>query len=73
MAASKQVDAAIAYYGGGIQNQLERSSEIEVPILFHYAEEDSSIPTSAVAEVKERFRGRDNAEFSSLYGRASWV
>jgi carboxymethylenebutenolidase len=68
MAASKQVDAAIVYYGGGIQNQLERSTEIEAPILFHYAEEDSSIPLSAVAEVKERFHGRDNAEFHLYIG-----
>jgi carboxymethylenebutenolidase len=66
-AASGFVDAAVAYYGGGIQKQLERAAEIKVPILFHYAEEDSGIPLSAVGEVKESFAGRDNAEFH-LYG-----
>jgi carboxymethylenebutenolidase len=67
-AASAFVDAAVAYYGGGIQNQLERAAEIKIPILFHYAEEDSSIPLSAVGEVKQRFTGRDNAEFHVYKG-----
>jgi carboxymethylenebutenolidase len=67
-AASGFVDAAVTYYGGGIQNQLERAAEIKVPILFHYAEEDSSIPLSAVDEVKERFAGRDNAELHLYRG-----
>jgi carboxymethylenebutenolidase len=67
-AASSLVDAAVAYYGGGIQNQLERAAEIKVPILFHYAEDDSSIPMSAVDEVRKRFTGRDNAEFHLYVG-----
>jgi carboxymethylenebutenolidase len=67
-AASGFVDAAVAYYGGGIQNQLERAAEIKVPILFHYAEQDSSIPLSAVDQVKNRFAGRDIAEFHLYMG-----
>jgi carboxymethylenebutenolidase len=67
-AASGFVDAAVAYYGGGIQNQLERAAEIKVPIQFHYAEEDASIPLTAVGQVKERFAGRDNAEFHVYTG-----
>jgi carboxymethylenebutenolidase len=67
-AASGFVDAAVSYYGGGIQNQLDRAADVKVPILFHYAEEDSSIPLSAVGEVKERFAGRDNAAFHLYLG-----
>lgn len=67
-AASGFVDAAVPYYGGGIQNQLELAPQITVPIQFHYAEEDSSIPLSAVGAVKERFAGRDNAEFHMYTG-----
>jgi carboxymethylenebutenolidase len=67
-AAGALVDAAVAYYGGGIQNQLERAAEIKVPILFHYAGDDSSIPLSAVGEVKESFAGRDNAKFHLYMG-----
>jgi len=62
-AANGSVDAAVAYYGGGIQNQLDLADQVKVPIQFHYAELDHAIPLSAVGEVKERFAGRDNAEF----------
>lgn len=68
MAADGTVDVAVAYYGGGIQNQLERTVEIRVPILFHYAQEDSSIPLAAVGQVKARFAGRDNAHFQLYPG-----
>jgi carboxymethylenebutenolidase len=68
-AADGSVDAAVAYYGGGIQNQLDVADKVKVPIQFHYAELDHAIPLSAVGEVKERFAGRDNAEFH-LYPNA---
>jgi carboxymethylenebutenolidase len=62
-AAQGTVDAAVAYYGGGIQNLLDLAPKIKVPMQFHYGEVDSGIPMSAVGEVKERFAGRDNVEF----------
>ena len=68
-AAQGTVDGAVAYYGGGIQNQLDVADKVKVPIQFHYAELDHGIPLSAVGEVKERFAGRDNAEFH-LYPNA---
>jgi carboxymethylenebutenolidase len=68
-AADGSVDAAVAYYGGGIQNQLDVADKVKVPMQFHYAENDHGIPLSAVGEVKERFAGRDNAEFH-LYPNA---
>ncbi|PXW29496.1 dienelactone hydrolase family protein [Paraburkholderia caballeronis] len=68
-AAEGSVDAAVTYYGGGIQNQLDVADKVKVPIQFHYAELDHGIPLSAVGEVKERFAGRDNAEFH-LYPNA---
>jgi len=68
-AADGSVDAAVAYYGGGIQKRLDLADQVKVPIQFHYAELDHAIPLSAVGEVKERFAGRDNAEFH-LYPNA---
>ncbi|WP_459720700.1 dienelactone hydrolase family protein [Paraburkholderia sp. 2C] len=62
-AARGTVDGAVAYYGGGIQNQLDLAPKIKVPMQFHYGELDSGIPMSAVGEVKERFAGRDDVEF----------
>lgn len=68
-AADGSVDAAVSYYGGGIQNALDLADKVTVPIQFHYAELDHGIPLDAVGQVKERFAGRDNAEFH-LYPNA---
>jgi carboxymethylenebutenolidase len=61
-AANGLVDVAIAYYGGGIQNQLGRADEIEVPLLMHFGEQDSHIPLEAVEKIAERFENNDNVE-----------
>ncbi|MDQ0124093.1 carboxymethylenebutenolidase [Pseudomonas lini] len=61
-AANGLVDVAVAYYGGGIQNQLERADEIDVPLLMHFGEEDSHIPLDAVEKIAERFENNDNVE-----------
>lgn len=61
-AANGLVDVAIAYYGGGIQNQLDRADEIDVPLLMHFGEQDSHIPLEAVEKIAERFDTNDNVE-----------
>ncbi|MDR5749280.1 MULTISPECIES: dienelactone hydrolase family protein [unclassified Caballeronia] len=61
-AAEGTIDLGVAYYGGGIQNQLDRADGIKVPMQFHYGELDAHIPVSAVGEVRERFAGRNDAE-----------
>lgn len=68
MAARGMVDAAVAYYGGGIQNKLDEADTLHAPILFHYAEHDHSIPQAAIAQVKQRFAGRANAQFHDYPG-----
>lgn len=49
-AARLKVDAAIAYYGGGIDNYL--GEKPRVPVMFHYGEEDTHIPLTVVDKVK---------------------
>lgn len=61
-AANGLVDVAIAYYGGGIQNQLDRADEIEVPLLMHFGEQDSHISLDDVEKIAERFDTNDNVE-----------
>ena len=53
------VDAAVAYYGGGIQQQLGLAAQVSCPIQFHYAEADRHIPPEAVDAVRSAFAGRD--------------
>jgi carboxymethylenebutenolidase len=51
-AASAKVDAAVAYYGGGIHDQLQRAPSISCPMQFHYADQDDNIPLAAVEKVR---------------------
>ncbi|UUX97141.1 dienelactone hydrolase family protein [Aquabacterium sp. J223] len=57
-AATTDVDAAVAYYGGGIHDQLDKAAGITAPMQFHYAEQDDNIPLSAVEKVRQAFAGK---------------
>ena len=63
LAATGSIDAAVCYYGGRIQDNLDVAPRIQVPILFHYAERDDHIPATAVSAVQQAFAGRSNAQF----------
>jgi len=75
-AATAGVDAAVAYYGGGIHDQLDKAAGIECPMLFHYAERDDNIPPAAVDKVRTAMRGKA-AEVhvypDSLHGFNCWA
>jgi carboxymethylenebutenolidase len=57
-AATTGVDAAVAFYGGGIHLQLERAAAIRCPVQFHYAERDDHIPPAAVESVRAAMAGK---------------
>ncbi|WP_284619190.1 dienelactone hydrolase family protein [Aquabacterium humicola] len=57
-AALAGVDAAVAYYGGGIQNQLDLAGRITCPVQFHYAGRDDHIPPAAVDKVRAAMAGK---------------
>jgi len=61
-AATAGVDAASSFYGGGIQDHLERVASISCPMQFHYGAKDTGIPMEAVEKVKAAFAGK-KAEF----------
>jgi carboxymethylenebutenolidase len=60
-AANAGVDAAVCYYGGGIDSQLGQAGKVSCPILFHFAEKDHYITRSAVDAVKAAFGNAKNA------------
>jgi carboxymethylenebutenolidase len=54
LAASRvSIDAAVAYYGGGISQQLAHIPR--VPMMFHFGEKDTHIPLSAVDQIKSAY------------------
>jgi len=62
-AARCDVDAAISYYGGGIESRLDEAARIECPIMFHYGEKDAAIPAEAREATRKALAGHDGAEF----------
>jgi len=61
-AANGYVDAAVCYYGGGIQNALDRADQIKVPVLMHFGSADAHIPIEAVKSIAERFEHNEEVE-----------
>jgi carboxymethylenebutenolidase len=47
------IDAAVAYYGGGINRHTEEKPR--VPVMFHFGEKDAHIPLSAVDQIKSAY------------------
>lgn len=45
-----KIDAAVAYYGGGISRHL--GNKLRAPVMFHFGERDAHIPKSAVEQIK---------------------
>ena len=59
-AANAGVDCAVAYYGGGIAQQLELVPSIEAPLAFHFGGRDQHITPDQVAAIEQAFAGRDD-------------
>jgi carboxymethylenebutenolidase len=66
----------VAYYGGGIQDQLDKASGIKCPVLFHYAERDDHIPPAAVDKVRTAMQGKGaqvHVYPDSMHGFNCWA
>ena len=75
-AASAGVDAAVAFYGGGIHGQLDQATNVRCPMQFHFAGEDDHIPPSAVESVRQAFVGKAAAVHvypGSMHGFNCWA
>jgi carboxymethylenebutenolidase len=52
-AAKAKIDAAVAYYGSGIARHLvDEADKPRAPIMFHFGEQDKSIPPPVVEQIK---------------------
>ncbi len=75
-AAHAGVDAAVAYYGGGIHDNLHLADKIGCAMQFHYAGQDDHISPAAVQKVSDAFAGRDAAVHvypGSTHGFNCWA
>ena len=49
----KGLSAAVPYYGGGVTTEAETARQPRVPVLAHFAEEDSWIPMDTVVSFQK--------------------
>jgi carboxymethylenebutenolidase len=62
-AADGKADAAVAYYGVGVEKHLDKAGKLTCPLLMHYGGQDAYAPAEAVAQVKGALKGRDAKVF----------
>lgn len=67
-AALSKADAAVCFYGGGIDQHLDVAASIDQPILFHHAMLDDHITPAKVAAIKSAFASKHNATFFDYPG-----
>jgi carboxymethylenebutenolidase len=62
MACHSDIDCAVSYYGGGINQKLDQAASIKKPIMFHLAQADQYIDGQAQKMISERMAKVANAE-----------
>ncbi len=61
-------DAAVSYYGVGIDKHLGEASKISKPLLMHIAEQDEFVPATARAQIIETLQDNALVEIHSYAG-----
>jgi carboxymethylenebutenolidase len=67
-AARLPLDAAIGYYGVGIEDNLDEAASIHCPIALHFASEDKFVPPAARTAIKQALATNDQAEIYVYQG-----
>lgn len=67
-AADRVVNAAVAFYGGGIADHLNLAKAICCPLLMHFGEEDEMMPSEQTDAIRAAFSGRKEVEVEMYPG-----
>ncbi len=62
------IDAAIGYYGVGIEKNLQNANMIRKPIMLHFAEKDGFVPTKTIKELEEKFSNNNLVSIHNYAG-----
>ena len=68
MATRTDIDAAVGYYGVGIEGALDEATNISKPLMLHVAEEDQFCPKEAQQQLAEGLGGHDHVTLHSYPG-----
>jgi carboxymethylenebutenolidase len=63
------IDAAVGYYGVGIERHLAEADKLAEPLLLHIAEEDGFVPKEAQALILASLKNHPQVEIHSYPGR----
>lgn len=63
------VDAAVSYYGVGLENRVAEAEKLTRPLLLHIAEEDQFVPKEAQAVIVQALKDHPQIEIHTYPGR----
>lgn len=63
------VDAAVGYYGVGLEGVVGEAEKLTRPLMLHIAEEDGFVPKEAQAIIKQGLKDHPQVEIHSYPGR----
>ena len=63
------IDAAVCFYGVGIENKVDEAGSLKRPVLLHVAEEDQFVPKAAQATLTEALSGHPLVTLHCYAGR----
>lgn len=61
-AARGDVDAAVGYYGGGIDKLLDEAGKVKCPLTLHFGAEDRISQPEVIEKIRQAFAGRRDVE-----------
>lgn len=63
------VDAAVSYYGVGLEAQVGEAEKLTRPLMMHIAEEDQFVPKDAQAIIVQALKDHPQVEIHTYAGR----
>ena len=63
------IDAAVCFYGVGIENKVDEAKSLSRPVMLHVAEEDQFVPKAAQATLNEALSGNWLVTLHNYAGR----
>ena len=63
------VDAAVSYYGVGLENRVPEAEKLTRPLMLHIAEEDQFVPKEAQAVIIAALKDHPQIEIHTYAGR----
>ena len=63
------IDAAVCFYGVGIENKVDEAKSLSRPVMLHVAEEDQFVPKASQATLTEALSGNPLVTLHSYAGR----